>query len=252
MRTAFFTGMGRSGTKLLTSLLNCAPEVDCRHEFTGNREFWTLSYYMNPEVYTIPRLEQEKIRILNSAKSDLFIDVNGYLHHCTPQLYEIFNPTIIFHLVRDPRFVIPSIYTRRNEKDIHIIPKSKPEVERWFAEDKFYQVCWNWNEATSKLLALNWPLVQLEQILTDYSYFKEKILIPLGISVSRNEWEKTCRKKVNRTMPAFYRRLYSFLKSKPYVEDSIPAFSSWSNRQKQVFYDVCGDTMKQCGYPSSL
>lgn len=251
MKTAFITGLGRSGTKFLTALLSECAGTDCRHEFTGNREFWILSWYQQPDIYTLPYLEREKKRIESSAKAQLFIDVNGYLHHCTPQLKATFSPVAIFHLVRDPKYVIRSLYSRRIEKDIHIVPKSKPEVERWLDEDKFYRICWNWKEATEKSLNEGWPVIRFESILNDYSYLTENILNPLGISLSQSQWEQKISLKINRTRPAYYRKLYSIIKGKPYIEEKIPPYNEWTARQKEIFKELCQELMIRCGYPQA-
>ena len=40
----------------------------------------------------------------------------------------MFSNSEIFHLVRDPRKVIPSIFTRRDDKRIHKIPKKENDI----------------------------------------------------------------------------------------------------------------------------
>ena len=46
MRYAFVTGMGRSGTKFLSSLLSIDNNAISNHEYIGNREYWLLSWYL--------------------------------------------------------------------------------------------------------------------------------------------------------------------------------------------------------------
>lgn len=72
MKTAFITGLGRSGTKFLTALLSECAGTDCRHEFTGNREFWILSWYQQPDIYTLPYLEREKKKNREFCQSTAF------------------------------------------------------------------------------------------------------------------------------------------------------------------------------------
>lgn len=248
MKYFFVTGMGRSGTKFLAALLQEINGVHSEHEFIGNREFWTLSHYLPHDVYAIPYLEKTKNEIENSFHEPVFIDINSMLHHCVPALEEVFKPAVIFHLVRDPRSVIRSLYSRRSDKNIHIVPKTKPGIEKWLKSDKFYQVCWNWNDATQKLLSENTTLIRFEDLLSDYDYFNRNILQPSGMSLPIEQWSKTVSHKVNETKPKVYRFVYARLRGKDFVEDELPAFEEWPDSLKKTMYDTCGETMKACGY----
>lgn len=249
MQYAFITGMGRSGTKLITRLLASDENIISVHEFTGNRQFWLLSWYLTEEDFTIPFLEREKSRIEKSFNKRLFIDVNGYLQNAVPALQKVFNPVKIFHLVRDPRKTIPSIYTRRIDSDIHLLPKNKEDIEKWLDGNKLFQVCWNWNQTTSALLKQTVQLIRFEDIISDYNAFKNSLAGPLGLEISEKKWNDIKAEKVNQTRSPLYRWFYARLKGKPFVKESLPPFEKWSETDRQMLLDICGKTMQQCGYP---
>lgn len=248
MKYVFFTGMGRSGTKLLASLLSQIPDVHSSHEYIGNREFWLLSWYLSGQDYTIPFLQKEKERIESSYSNGIFIDVNGYLQNSVPQLQDVFNPQAIFHVIRNPKSVVRSYYTRRNDADVHLLPKNKIEIEHWINGDKFYQVCWNWASTTNKLLDEQTHLLIFEKLTTDYEYFKTKLLIPAGLELSKEAWLAGVSTKVNKTRSSFYRWLYAKFKSKQFVEDNLPEYQEWPEPYKKQFLQICGPVMKRCGY----
>lgn len=248
MKYIFFTGMGRSGTKFVASLLGNIKNIYSEHEHIGDREFWLLSWYLSPDTYTMPFLQREKKKIEEKFNNGLFIDVNSMLQNCVPELKKVFNPKEVFHLVRDPRDVIRSLYTRRNEKNIHILPKTREETEKWFEGDKFYRICWNWATTTEKLLIENTSLIRFENVSQDYNYFKEKLLEPLQCQMSREQWEKAISKKVNKTKTRLYRKIYSKIKRKSFVDEEIPEYKQWPDAYKKQLNEICGSVMKKCGY----
>jgi hypothetical protein len=243
----FITGLGRSGTSFLTSLLSGHQGIYSGHEYIGNREFWLLSWYLGAG-YSEEYLKRTKAGIEKKFDHHTFIDVNGRLQNCVPQLKAVFDNPEVLHLVRDPRKVVRSLYIRRNDKNIHLIPKERQEISKWLDEDKFYQVCWNWARTTQQLLDMKLPLIQFEKLTGDFEYCKSKLLDVAGIRMDKTEWEKRSSIKVNRTYPKWYRLMYARLKGKTFVEDELPEYAEWSTEQKKVFLEVCGPVMELAGY----
>lgn len=143
---------------------------------------------------------------------DYFIDVNGFLQNSIMGLREVFQPECIFHLIRDGRKVVRSIYTRRSDKNIHLIPKNREEVEMWLAADKFKQVCWNWTTTTLNLYTQGTKLIKFEEITKDYEYLKVKFLDPFGFELPCLKWQNFISKKKNKTRSKLYRYLYTKLR----------------------------------------
>src|SRR5262245_13122344 len=130
MKYIFITGMGRSGTTFLASMLEGLDGIYAGHEMIGQREFWLLSWYLNDTTYTAQYLQRAKEKIESSVRQKVYIDVSPYLQYATDDLTKTFQPEKIIHLVRHPKEVIRSLYTRRNEKDIHLVPKEAAEIRR--------------------------------------------------------------------------------------------------------------------------
>ena len=248
MEYIFITGMPRSGTTFTGNLLlNGIENTTTFHEYIGNREFAILSYYMG-EKYTETFLKKEKQKIESKFKSHLFIDVNGELRNSVPGLRKIFKPKNIYHLIRNPKNVVRSIYTRRSEKRVHWLPRDNEGIKWWLDADKFSRICWNWADTTQALLQQQTNLIKFEKIITDYNYLDKKILKPNNITISQSIWETRVNKKVNRTRGNLYRYIYSRLKGKEMVKDRLPDYEKWSNDYKDKFHEICGPLMKKIGY----
>jgi hypothetical protein len=233
---------------MVTSLFGRVAGVRACHEYIGNREYWLLSWYLEGVDYATPYLERTRKKLEEEGGSGYFIDINGYLQNSVSELQSVFRPEQIFHLVRDPREVVRSIYCRRSERDIHLLPKNRVEIERWFDMDKFSQICWNWADTTRRLIDQGTKLVQLEKLITDYAYFKGNLLAPFGMELDRNIWSEAVNRKTNRTRSRVYRYLYARLRGKDYVRESIPHYRQWSHAMQDAFSEICGDAMKSAGY----
>lgn len=248
MRYIFITGMGRSGTKFFANLLTKVINASAWHEYIGNREFWLLSWYLEHDVYSIPFLAREKKKIENEFRQPVFIDVNSRLQNCVPALKKVFDQPMIFHLVRDPRETVVSLFTRRDENNIHLVPKNRSEMEHWLDGNKLYRICWNWKTTTEQLLAENTRLIRFEDIRSDFRYFENDFLKPAGLEMNETVYKNAVVKRVNDTKPSWYRFVYSKLKDKSFIKDRLPPFSQWNENDKKMLYDVCGNTMLKCGY----
>lgn len=233
---------------MLAELLSTSPDCSARHECIGDREFWLLSWYLDREAFSVPYLQRERRRIERSANgAALFVDVNSYLRNVVGALKEVFEGPPVFHLVRDPRRVIPSIYARRTGRNVQQIPKSGDDIVRWLESDKFEQICWNWAETTRRLLEEDTITVRFEDVLRDYDYVVERLARPAGLTVTREGWSAATSKKANRTRSRLYRYLYAQLRGEPYVSP-MPAFEKWSAHQKAVYREYCGDLAEELGY----
>jgi len=248
MECVFITGMGRSGTRFLAHLLGRVPGVTARHEAIGDQEFQLLSWYLDRGVYAEPYLERARARLEARESGGLFVDVNSYLRNAVPAVRDVFAPRHVFHLVRDGRDVVRSIFARRSEKHTHRLPRTRAGVERWLDSDRFTQICINWASAVNQLLELDVPLLRFEDLLTDYDYLDRSLLRPCGFALPRDVWSAQVGQRVNRTRSKAYRWLYAKWKGKTFVPDELPHHSAWPDRYRRVFWEVCGDAMTRAGY----
>lgn len=244
----FVTGLGRSGTTFLANLLSGVPRITSDHERIGDREYWLLSWYLGGN-YSVPYLQREK-SVIDSKFSEktLYVDVNSYLQNSVPQVREVFGSSSVLHLVRDPKEVIRSIYTRRNDNDIHLLPKDESQIRNWLEKDRFYQVCLNWKLAIEQMVEHNVEPVKFEELTTNYQYISEKLLKPYNISLSEGEWQQAKAKKANKTPSKPYRYVYAKLKGKQFQKDELGKFDSWTVEYQNIYNDVCAELAEKLGY----
>lgn len=246
MKYAFITGMGRSGTTFLGSFLKLDPNVYSTHEYIGNREYWLVSWYLG-SIYSKVLLKNAKAQIESEVKKEIFIDVNGYLADSTESIKEVFNNPKIFHLVRNPKKVIPSLMIRRDDLRIHKIPKTQKEIEDWEVMTKLEQVCVNWVQTTEDLLKYDTELLLFESLISDYNYLTKKLLTPLNLNISQEQYNDFKAKKINKTRGWLYRYLYAKYKGKKQINKSV-TFEDFNEKQLELFYAICGPTMQKLGY----
>ncbi|WP_298892560.1 sulfotransferase domain-containing protein [uncultured Psychroserpens sp.] len=246
MRYAFVTGMGRSGTKFLGSLLALDINAFSAHEYIGNREYWLVSWYLG-KVYSTVILSNAKKKIDAQITKDVFIDVNGYLSDSVESLNDVFENPAIFHLVRNPKKVVPSLMIRRDDRGIHKIPKNQKDIEAWTVMSKLEQVCVNWVQTTEDLLKSDAQLLLFENIIKDYDYLSKHVLTPLGLTISKKQYDEFKSKKVNKTRGWLYRYLYAKYKGKRQISKTI-TFEDLTEEQRSLFFTICGPTMDKLGY----
>lgn len=248
MNYTFFTGLGRSGTVFTSGVLSHLKDSTVKHEWIGNKEFSLLNRYLPDDVYAETYLERVKERIETEFHTANFIDVNPWLKNAVPALRKVFPGCSTYVLVRHPKEVIRSLYARRSPKTIHEIPTQKEEVERWLDGDKFYRICWNWADYNRTLLKQGARLVRFEDLKSDYNYFDEQVLTPLGFEMSREDWSEGLAGRRNKTHSKLYRYMYSRLKGKEYIAEYLPEYDQWSSDQKKTMKEICGEVAAQCGY----
>ena len=244
MNYAFITGMGRSGTKFLSNLLALDNQICSYHEYFGNREYWLASWYLGPK-YSLPYLKNQKKRI--KVDKSLFVDTNSYLNSDIDSLKEIFDNPKLFHLVRNPKKVVPSLMTRRDDKLMHKIPKSNNEIIEWIKMSKLEQVCTNWVETTEILLKHDLKVLKFEELTTNFDYLNTNLLAILNINISKKEYEKFKSRKINKTRGKLYRFIYSKIKGKTYVDKNY-TYENFTIKEKNIFDKICGKTMRKLGY----
>ena len=253
MKYLFVTGMGRSGTRFLSHLLSSVPGVTVRHEYipcqkgVTPREYVIASWFLG-STYAVPYLRRKRDEIERSFSTEWFVDVDAGLRHSVPALKEVFPEAVILHLVRDPRKVVRSIYTRRVDWSIHQIPRTREAVEWWLNADKLEQICRDWAVTTEHLLEEGLPVVCLEDLVADFNCVEDRLLAPCGFTLSRSVWDDVRNTRVNKTRGKLVRYLYAKLKGKSYVRETLPPFEDWTDDQKDVLNTLCGLAAEKCGY----
>lgn len=253
MKHLFITGMGRSGTTFTSHLLRSVPDATVRHEYIPHqegvtrREYVIASWFLG-SAYAAPYLKRKREEIERSFSTEWFVDVDADLRHSVPALKEVFPEAVILHLVRDPRKVVRSVYTRRVDSLIHQIPRTREEVEWWLGSDKLAQICRDWAVTTENLLEEDLPVLCLENLVSDFSYVEDRLLQPSGLKLSQSVWKDIRNTRVNKRRGKLFRYVYAKLKGKSYVGEQLPSFEHWTGEQKETLITICGPTTEQCGY----
>jgi hypothetical protein len=171
-------------------------------------------------------------------------EVSGTLRHHVESLQEVFPWSKMMLLVRDGRDVIRSVwrfdfYKEGTRGAYNLKPQqSDPYYERWNGMSRFEKLCWSWMWSIE--YALQYipaeSVIHFESIIRDYEYFREKVLIPLGLNMKEDVWrEGMSSKSPNAT--------------KQYV---FPHWKDWSSIQKEAFKRICGLSMRKLGYELSM
>ncbi len=243
MRFIVITGMPRSGTVFLANLLNYAPDVEARHEIFGTRYFLALSYYQPSHPFVELCLRQQKKQVLGRfPELHTFVDVNAHLRFALDTVRRTLDDPLCFHLVRNGREVVRSLYRigrwyTRREKRMRLLPNDPSTLELWGGYSRFEKLCWNWNEAVSRLLDEGVNVLHLERIVSDYQYLRERLLEPGGIHLEPNVWHALKDRRLNRQCL----RLKNLLRG-------YPVRLKWTPKHEANFMSICGETMRALGY----
>jgi hypothetical protein len=241
MKTVIVTCMGRSGSSFLAELIHLSANATGTHEYLGDKFFQGLSYYCPDHPQLVDQLTERAAAMQNKGVQTL-VDVDPYLRYGLGAIRTVFPEAPVFHLVRDGRKVITSMYQRTSfsprEKKQPILPLDPEEYIRWKAGSRFEKLCWYWADTIRTLTRENLPVLRLEDITTDFELLQEKFLIPCGIELSKDRWGRLRNRKVNtnRFHPKY------LLRGRP---EKLP----WNAQKEEQFQALCGPAMQQLGYP---
>jgi hypothetical protein len=256
MKFIFLAALPKSGTTLAAGLMAKVENVAGQHEYIGNRPadlrapYLQLSWYLGRE-YAVPYLQRVRRAIEAEFDAEYFCDVGAGLQRSAPFLEEVFEPEAIFHLVRDPRNVVRSLYTHRTEqtdRQLPLMPKSSKEIDEWLAADKFAHICMQWAETTRFLVETGAHLIRLENLVSDYGYFRSEVLERCNLTLSEADWHEHVKSRVNPTPSRFYRFARAKIKRRGYVPEQLPPYDQWPPSRQREFDRICGDAMAMVGY----
>ena len=142
-----------------------------------------------------------------------------------------------FHLVRDGQHALRSLISRElfavNDPmaKLNVPPSDDEYAHSWDRLSRFEKLCWLW-QADNRYIRLNTDhTVQFERIVSDYDYFSERLLTPLGISIDESGWRLRASCTTNRT-PRY----------------CVPPYEEWPAKDKATFAKIRGEEMAACGY----
>ena len=236
----FVLALGRSGSMFLAHLLQQAPRAYVCHEpVRADFVAYQAAYHHPDEALDYLRRFRMKdlyLRTLATAEP-VYGEVNSNLRRHAEALGQVFPRAIRLHLVRDGRDVVRSTMSRRtfhawDPVTFLICPHAEdPLAEAWPQMDRFERLCWYWTVENRYLRHALARHVQFERLLSSYDYFVNELLVPLGLSITRDMWRTARQHPKNATS-----------------QYGIPHWSNWDSDKKAAFERICGQEMHENGY----
>ena len=242
----FITGSGRSGTQLLSDLLDSTGSARVFHEPNFWEDVGTMDAlrrdtelsvrywedFRGPEVY---RRWAEKPDI------PFYCEVNGTIRYQIPAIKKIFPSSKILMVARDGRGVVrsimgwPQFYGPGSKGAYALSPlPNDPYLAKWPQMSRFEKICWSWNDTHEFLMRLipDNNRLQLEHLTSDYDYFTKRFSKYIGIEISYDGWLGIVSKKSRNATKEY----------------AFPKWEDWSEEQKKSFIRICSQTMSKLGY----
>ena len=157
VRPCFVLSTGRSGTLLLTKLLELSPQLAVWHQPRPELVRASKAAYENikhsPKVYQETFKSAREELVLEALIHDqTFVETNNRTTFFAPIIRDVFPNAVFIHLVRHPGdFVRSGIrrqwYSDKHDHDIgRIVPQTSPVKERWNSMTPIEKIAWLWNE----------------------------------------------------------------------------------------------------------
>jgi len=240
----FVFSFGRSGTQFFSKLLNSDPKALIFHEplkrdvlehMKSFKEGYDYDLYI--KKFRI-KFIQSIIKLNNSNREiKVYGECNSYLRRHAGAIMSLLPNVKGLYVIRDGRNVVRSMMSRSVMLDTwyynNIKPKyDDPYFKKWGNWGRFEKCCWYWASENKKLYKQLGTAIQFELLLTDYDYFKSKMLDVLKIEISKTLWENERKfKSANKT---------SLFK--------CPSYEDWPSPWKDSFWKICGNVMANNGY----
>lgn len=240
----FILSSGRSGTQIISKLFNYNnnslvlhepnfyDDIGVLNQSRENSEFGS-GYWSSFRNYEVGR------RWIHSEKK-FYGEVTGTIRYHAKSIKKIFPQCHIFLLSRDLKGIVRSVfgmpfYKKGSVGAYSIEPSPRDRFySDWENFNRFEKICWSVQETysflTSCIPSQYW--LKLEELTTNYGYAKEKTSMVFEEFISRDEWFNiVSTPSPNKT-----------------IRYSMGEFDSWSERQKESFIRICGDTSLKLGY----
>jgi hypothetical protein len=230
----------RGGTVFLSNLLKIElPDSHIEHEANLD-DYWSLPKVMmneNEGLNYVRDFRRNEIFFRSRHDIKIYGEVNPMIRlHCKA-FREVFPQAKLFHMVRDPRDVVRSIMSRENQgkkdpmKTLIKPAPTDPYYDRWPEMSRFERVCWEWQHNNCWIREQVPHCTRFEQMITDYDYFKEKLVDYLEIEISEETWARYVNKPRNISK-----------------KHKMSHWKHWDQDLITVLGEICGEEMSNYGY----
>lgn len=251
-------GHPRSGTKLLSTILNAGGADICRHEY-----LFALSSMCVPvasEYYAGRATEDEVWRLLRHYDFTPWpwvkIDSNWKLTWILPVFLKKFPEARVLHLARDPRTNVPSCQNLDFYGDLCDRPEFirrrywlqwMPEIRRpdWDQLTPFERNCAFWTETHRLALeSLSTHPYTHRVRLEDLHERRTRSQLFDFFDIRQPTWRQSARsvRKIINGRDNIKATLGR------YKSDTLPAFAAWPASKQKTLADLCGETAALVGY----
>jgi hypothetical protein len=239
----FFFGFAvpRSGTTFLADFLNSVVKQDIvQHELSIN-DYYYQALAIQSEAAATEYIEKYRLYEiyyrLRPYSFDTFGEINPFLRRHCKALLQVLPEAKMFHLIRDGKNVLRSMMSRElfafNDPMAKLIRPAPqdPYAEEWGSMSRFEKLCWLWQEDNRFMRETIGHTVKFELLVSDYEYFRTRLLEHVGLSVTHDDWAAHTPQIINKT-PTY----------------RMPAFEEWDPAERHAFDRICGDEMAANGY----
>ena len=245
-RLVFVLGSGRSGTQLISDLLEQSADAAIFHEPNFREDVGAMDVMRHDAALTERywrefRCVEVYRRWTATPGKSIYGEVNGTIRYQAAAIRKLFPEAKLLLMVRDGRGVVrsvmgwPQFYGPRSKGAYALAPLSgDPFFEEWSRMSRFEKVCWSWRDTNEFLMdhipASHW--LQLERITSDFDYFTKQFANGVGIEISYEVWRARVMRRSRNASSSY----------------GFPAWEDWTREQKDSFVRICGDTMAKLGY----
>lgn len=236
----FVLSSPRSGTVFLTDLLlHTADQATTLHEANiCDYPAYTRALQHPPDAHHyISQFRQYDMHYraaqVQPARA-VYGEINPFLALHAHALQQVFPSARLFHLVKDARSVLRSMFSRSKlgAKDPMARPFAPPVGDpyspQWQQMSRFEKLCWQW-QYENRQMRLHIPAEQrlyFGLLSSDYDYFHSRFLATLGLHLPADLWRAYVSQPKNES--PIYR---------------MPHHSQWTATDRAAFERICGDEL---------
>jgi len=226
--TKFFClNSGNCGSTYMVDLLRKNGIENCHHEQRPDFNLLGSEYFV--ESTPDPQKEAKLVKMMQVTRKNTFFEASNRLFALTPIIEQSFPNAKFIHLHRNGQETVRSILSRPYLTDFFTRYTVVRNILSPFPKRKtnFEKACLFWNTLNKTILD---DLKNHDHLSLPFKKLVNGDLVELE-SFMHIKIKRRKEAKVNGTK-----------------FEKVRKFDEWPEHQKQIFWDICGDTMERMGY----